>query len=195
MDRARGGPLTNTRLFAAVGTAALLAGALLWHLGRPARLAPSGETPAPPVVAIAPAAVYAATFTDPAGAARALGQFEGKVLVLNFWATWCEPCRAEMPAFNRLHERWAARGVQFVGLSDESAEKARGFGETLRIGYPLWIGGDQVADLSRRLGNRLGGLPHTVVLDPSGRVLAQRVGPYTESELGAILSQATLKSS
>ena len=103
--------MTNARLFAAVGAAALLAGGLLWHFGRPGRV--PRAMPAP-VVAIAPAAIYAATFTDAAGSPRALGQFQGKVVVVNFWATWCEPCRAEMPAFQKLHERWAGRGVQFV---------------------------------------------------------------------------------
>ena len=113
------------------------------------------------------------------------------MLVLNFWATWCEPCRAEMPAFDALHERWASRGVQFLGLSDESPDKAQAFGRSLGIGYPLWTGGDQVADLSRRLGNRQGGLPHTVILDPKGRVFTQKVGPYTEVELENILGQIT----
>jgi thiol-disulfide isomerase/thioredoxin len=175
-----------------VGVAALLAGALLWHRERALRPAPAPEPPA--VVGIAPSALFAATFTDPAGASRALGQFEGKVLVINFWATWCEPCRAEMPAFDRLHQRWVGRGVQFVGLSDEPTEKAQQFWRGLGIGYPLWTGGDQVADLSRRLGNRVGGLPHTVVVSPRGMVVAQKVGPYTEAELDSLLAKIVGKS-
>ena len=190
MGRARGQALTNARLFAAVGIAALAAGAVLWLLGRPAGRAPA-TTGAP---AIAASALYAATFMDASGTPRSLGQHEGKVLVVNFWATWCEPCRAEMPAFNRLHERWSGRGVQFLGLSDEAPDKAAGFGRTLGIAYPLWTGGDQVADLSRRLGNRGGGLPHTVVVSPRGAVLAQKVGPYTEAELDKVLTEATAKS-
>jgi thiol-disulfide isomerase/thioredoxin len=186
--------LTNARLFAAVGAAALLAGVFLWHFGNP-RPSPTAAAPAPAVVAIAPAALFAATFRDAAGHPRSLGQFEGKTLVLNFWATWCEPCRAEMPAFNRLHERWAPRGVQFLGLSDEPDEKAQRFGQSMGIEYPLWTGGDEVADLSRRLGNRQGGLPHTVILDGTGRVVAQKVGPYTEAELDSVLSQYAGKGS
>ena len=183
--------MTNNRLFATVGVAALLAGAVAWQLGRPRLPSPAATAP---TVAIAPAAFYAATFSDLAGARQALGQFQGKVLVLNFWATWCEPCRAEMPAFQRLHERWASRRVQFLGLSDESAELAGRFGRQLGVGYPLWIGADEVAALSRRLGNQLGGLPHTVVVGPQGEVLEQKVGPYTESELEAILLKYAAKS-
>jgi thiol-disulfide isomerase/thioredoxin len=187
---ARGQALTNARLFAAVGVAALAAGAILWHLGRPPGRAPAAaEAPT-----IAAPALYAATFMDGSGIPRSLGQHEGKVVVLNFWATWCEPCRAEMPAFSRLHERWSGRGVQFLGLSDEPPEKAATFGRALGIAYPLWTGGDQVADLSRRLGNSAGGLPHTVVVNSRGGVIAQRVGPYTEAELEKVLAVETTKS-
>jgi thiol-disulfide isomerase/thioredoxin len=182
--------VTNARLFSLVGAAALLAGALFWSLGRPPGRLPSVE----PGPAIAPAALYAASFDDPGGGRRALGQFQGKVLVLNFWATWCEPCRAEMPAFDRLHRRWSPRGVQFVGLSDEAPDVAARFGRQFDIAYPLWTGGDAVADLSRRLGNNLGGLPYTVVLDPQGGLLTRKVGPYTEAELEAILEKAVAKS-
>ena len=182
--------MTNTQLFGAVGVAALAAGMVAWHLGRP--LAPANAPSPAPQVAIAPSALFAATFMD-GSTPRSLGQHEGKILVLNFWATWCEPCRAEMPAFNRLHDRWSGRGVQFVGLSDEPGEKAAAFGRALGIGYPLWTGGDQVADLSRRLGNRQGGLPHTVIVGPRGQVVAQKVGPYTEDELEKLLAAAVAK--
>jgi thiol-disulfide isomerase/thioredoxin len=138
-----------------------------------------------------PAAAF--TVTTPDGSWLSLQDLRGKVVLLNFWATWCEPCRAEMPAFSRLHERWSGRGVQFLGLSDEPPEKAASFGRTLGIAYPLWTGGDQVADLSRRLGNRAGGLPHTVVLSSRGEVIAQRVGPYTEAELERVLAVETTK--
>ena len=193
MGRARGQALTNARLFAAVGVVALAAGAALWYLGGPKRPAGPPAQASAPSPAIAAPALYATSFMDATGNSRSLGQHEGKVLVLNFWATWCEPCRAEMPAFSRLHERWSDRGVQFLGLSDEPQEKAQAFGRALGIGYPLWTGGDQVADLSRRLGNRLGGLPHTVIVSPRGSVITQKVGPYTEAELERVLAGSSTK--
>jgi thiol-disulfide isomerase/thioredoxin len=186
--------VTQARLFAAIGAAAILAGATLWHLTRPVRSPASPPSIASP--AIAPAAIHAATFADAGtGAARALGQFQGHVTVVNFWATWCGPCRAEMPAFERLHQRWSGRGVRFVGLSDEAGDLASRFGRELGVTYPLWTGTDQVSELSRRLGNRLGVLPHTVILDPRGSVLDQRVGPYTEAELDARLDSFVANSS
>lgn len=184
--------MTSARLFIAIGVAAAAAGTGLWQW---ARQTPPAAAPALAAPAIAPAAIYAMTFTDESGAIRALGQFQGRLLVLNFWATWCAPCRAEMPAFERLHRAWSGQGVRFVGLSAEPADLAARFGRELGVSYPLWTGGDAVQELSRRLGNRGSVLPHTVVLGPSGVVLEQRVGPYTEAELSALLGRLADKSS
>jgi len=107
----------------------------------------------------------------------------GKVTLVDFWATWCAPCREEMPAFARLQSRWADRNVQFVGLANDDPRRVERFGKELGIPYPLWVGGDEVGELSKRLGNRLGVLPHTVLVDRDGQVLESRVGPYSESLL------------
>jgi thiol-disulfide isomerase/thioredoxin len=170
--------VSQKSFFSLVAALALAAGTILWLLSRP----PDRPiTTAPPQIAAA--ALYAATFTDENGRPAAVGQFQGRLLVLNFWATWCAPCREEMPAFNRVHGRWKARGVQFLGISAEEGEKVGRFARDLGVTYPLWTGGDEVAELSRRLGNRLGVLPHTVLLAPDGEVLESRVGTYTEQEL------------
>lgn len=160
--------------FAAVGLAALAAGATLWWLARPG-------TPELPLVSSG--ALYGASFRDTAGAPQSLAQFSGRIIVANFWATWCAPCREEMPTFSRLQSRWAGRGVQFVGLAYDDPAKVARFGADLRVNYPLWVGGAEVTELSRRLGNRLGVLPFTVVIDRSGSVLDTKVGAYTEIDL------------
>ena len=169
----------------------MAAGWTLWHATR----TPAGVAPPPLVSDIAPAAVMAAAFVDAAGRTRSLAEFSGKVVVLNFWATWCAPCREEMPVFDRVYGSWAGRGVQVVGLSGEAPELSQRFGQGLGIGYPLWTGGDRVQELSRRLGNRLAVLPHTVILSPTGAVLEQRVGPYTEEELNERLRNFVTKGS
>jgi thiol-disulfide isomerase/thioredoxin len=177
--------VSTGRLFLAIGIAALAAGSGLFVFMRPPQQAALPVIEAPE---ISSSAVLAASFEDGSGRPRSLAEFQGEVLVVNFWATWCAPCRAEMPAFDRLNERWAERGVRFVGLSAEPHEQAAGFGKALGIRYPLWTSrGDLVPELSRRLGNRMGVLPYTVVLDRSGRVVEQRVGPYTEGDLDRVL--------
>ncbi len=164
------------RLYVLVGAIAVAAGTAMW-------LGSHKAGPATGPANISPSALFAASFTDPRGGPSSLGRFQGKILVVNFWATWCAPCREEMPAFNRLQARWAGRGVQFVGLSDEDPARVERFGRDLAIGYPLWVGGDEVGSLSRRLGNRLGVLPFTVLVDRQGHILESRVGPYSEDML------------
>ena len=176
--------MSNKWIFTGVGVLALTAGAALW-LGTQNR--PVASTP----VEAAPAALYAATFHDLEGGAQSLGRFEGKVVVLNFWATWCGPCREEMPAFARLQARWAAKGVQFVGISNEEPHRVAPFAKGLGVNYPLWVGGEEVGELSRRLGNGTGVLPHTVLLDRSGNVLESRVGAYPEDRLDRRLANLT----
>jgi thiol-disulfide isomerase/thioredoxin len=176
-------------LFSGVAVAAVAAGGILWWATRDTNAPIAPETASQ----IARGALLAASFSDTAGTSHALGEFQGKVLVLNFWATWCVPCREEMPAFARLQERWRGQGIQFVGLANDDAGKVERFGRELAINYPLWVGGDTVAELSRRLGNHLGVLPHTVIIDRGGTVLEGRVGPYTEEGLESKLRLITAK--
>ena len=172
--------MTRAAFLTAVAAAALAAGGALWWLTLPRQEATAATD-------IAPGALWAATFADTDGTSHSLGELQGRLVVVNFWATWCAPCREEMPAFGRLHERWQARGVRFVGLANDDPAKVREFAHELAIPYPLWVGGESVGELSRRLGNRLGVLPHTVILDPTGAVLESRVGPYSEPQLDAKL--------
>lgn len=160
--------------FALIGLASVAGGTALYLAMRP----PAQVAPAE----IAPSALYAANFRDLDGQPAALGRFVGHPLVLNFWATWCAPCREEMPALSRVSARMASR-VQFVGLAQDDPGKVRAFAHELGVSYPLWTGGDEVMELSRRLGNRMQVLPFTVILDGAGRVISQKVGAYSEAEL------------
>ena len=168
-------------VFGGVALLALLAGSALWLGTRPG-------TSSAPAVEVSPAALLAAGFASTDGTATSLGRFQGKVMVVNFWATWCAPCREEMPAFARLQAKWAPRGVQFVGLSSEEPGLVERFAGDLHLNYPVWVGGDEVGALARRLGNHLGVLPFTVLLDRQGRVVDRKVGPYTEAALDSKLA-------
>jgi len=167
-----------------IGTLAFLGGLSLWLAGRSA--SPPPIPPGP--VDASPAAILAAPFTDADGKRATLARYPGRVLVVNFWATWCSPCREEMPGFVRLQAKWQGRGVQFVGLANDDPGKVAAFGRELAVNYPLWTGEGEVMDLSRRLGNRMGVLPHTVLLDREGRVLESRIGIFAENALEARLA-------
>ena len=178
--------MSSRWIFAGVALLALLAGIALW-LGED-----SGPRTGSPE--LAPQALYAAAFRDSAGTLQPLARFEGKILVLNFWATWCAPCREEMPAFARLQARWQGRNVQFVGLANDDPARVVRFAHDLSIGYPLLTGGPEVDELARRLGDLDGVLPFTVIIDPKGAVLHEKAGAYTEAKLDALLrSVATVE--
>jgi thiol-disulfide isomerase/thioredoxin len=172
-------------VFAAVALAAAAAGTALW-------LARGSKAPRIDPPAISATALYAASFADERGTQQSLGRFQGKLLVLNFWATWCGPCREEIPAFTRVHERWAARGVQFLGLSAEEREKVDRFVREVPVNYPLWVG-QESSELGRRLGNRLGVLPFTVIVGPAGEIVDAKVGAYSEADIERKIAAFTAK--
>lgn len=128
-------------------------------------------------------------FADLAGKPLAMSAMRGKTLVVNFWATWCPPCRREMPGFSRLHESYRGKGVQFIGVAIDTPENVRDFALQYPVAYPLVMGGDTAVNLSRELGNSNMGLPFTVLIDASGTIRRQKLGGYAESALEADLQQ------
>ena len=117
-----------------------------------------------------------------------MAQWRGKVLVVNFWATWCAPCREEIPALMRLQRNYAANGVQFVGIAIDNASKVRDYAEEMQINYVLLIGSMETLGVTKDLGNPAGVLPFTVVLDHAGKVAYVHAGQLSEASLGAVLA-------
>jgi len=132
-------------------------------------------------------ALLALTLPDPTGQAQPLSRWDGQVRVINLWATWCTPCREEMPHFVRLQTRFADRGVTFLGLAIDRADRVTRFAEEIGVNYPLLLADMSLLALASRVGNRGEVLPFTLVLDRSSRIAARRTGIYTEEALGAIL--------
>lgn len=112
----------------------------------------------------------------------------GKWVVVNFWATWCAPCREEMPQFVAAQARDGARGVQFVGIAVDDPVKVRAFAAEIGLNYPALIGGYGAIELSKTLGNDLSALPFTIVLDRQGRVAHAQLGPLKAAQLNDLLS-------
>jgi thiol-disulfide isomerase/thioredoxin len=135
------------------------------------------------------AAVLNIVLPDAEGRQQALAQWRGKVLVVNFWATWCVPCREEMPQFVATQARDGARGVQFVGIAVDDPEKVRSFAKQIGLNYPALIGGFGAIELTKRLGNELAALPFTIVLDQGGRVAYTQLGPLKADKLDGLLGR------
>jgi thiol-disulfide isomerase/thioredoxin len=135
------------------------------------------------------AALLAVAMPDASGKEQPLGQWKGKVLVVNFWATWCVPCREEMPEFVKIQRELGERGLQFVGIAIDQPDKVEAFASELGLNYPALIGGYGAIELSKTLGNRLGALPFTVIVDRSGHVVHTQLGPIKEASLRSIVSQ------
>lgn len=151
-------------LIAVVGVLALAGGYLAGH-----------KPPAPPSNE-ALAALQALELPDLDGRLQPLSQWRGKILVVNFWATWCPPCRREIPDFVRLSRDYAGRGVQFVGLSIDQPDKIRAFRDELHVPYPLLVGDAPALQLAAGLGNPSLGLPFTLILAPDGSIAYTHLG-------------------
>lgn len=121
-------------------------------------------------------------------------EWRGRTILVNFWATWCPPCREEIPLFMSARERFGGRGFEVVGIAVDQADAVLAYSDSMGITYPLLIGDDQVFALMSKLGNATGALPYSVIVSPAGKVLASKRGRYTETELNQAI-EATLPSS
>jgi thiol-disulfide isomerase/thioredoxin len=133
--------------------------------------------------------MFELTLTDLQGQTQSFSQWRGKVLIVNYWATWCHPCREEMPGFSRLQDKYRDKGVQFVGISIDTADKIIEFQKTTPVTYPLLIGDISVMEDSAKLGNTRQALPFTAIFDREGQLSATKLGRFSEPELERQLNE------
>ena len=134
------------------------------------------------------ATLTAITLPDLEGKLQSLEQWRGQVMVVNFWATWCAPCREEIPLLMKLQEKYGARGLQLVGIAIDQPDKVRPYAAELGMNFPVLIGDFDAIELTRTLGNRAGVLPYTVIVDRNGAIAAREIGAVKEPKMEAILS-------
>ncbi len=132
----------------------------------------------------------AVRLSDLGGKERSLGEWRGKVLVINFWATWCAPCREEIPLLIDLQKRYGSKGLQVVGIAIDSPEATAAYAQTMGINYPVLLGETDGIALLARYDNRYGSLPFTVVEARDGTVSTRKLGAFGRSELEQIAIQA-----
>ncbi|KPK72878.1 MAG: hypothetical protein AMJ84_03360 [Acidithiobacillales bacterium SM23_46] len=137
----------------------------------------------------ADAATLALQFSlvDLDGRPRKLAEWRGKVQVLNFWATWCPPCREEIPLLIAAQKRFADQGVQVIGIAVDQPAEVANYRKSHGIGYPLLVNDAIALKMMELFGNRSGSLPFTVVLDRQNRVVSRKLGAFRGDELERLL--------
>jgi thiol-disulfide isomerase/thioredoxin len=162
--------LRNILLFIAVGAIAAGTGIFLSQRNTPSTQQAHAVTN-----------LLAQTMPDVKGQPQALSKWQGKPLIINFWATWCAPCVEEMPELAALQAEIAP--VQIIGIGVDTQANIAQFAEKMHIYYPLYVAGTNATDLLRQLGNQAGGLPFTILIGMDGSLKKVYLGRLNFDDL------------
>ena len=137
--------------------------------------------------ALSAAALFSSSINDPEGKPQNLKQFENKIIVLNFWATWCEPCREEMPELSSFYNENQSKNVVVVGIAIDEAKAVKSYLKETKVIYPILVDEDKGVILSKNLGNNEGILPYTVIINSNGIIEKTILGRIHKDQLDATL--------
>lgn len=169
---------------------ALVAGGLGYLFA--SRLNPPPQPVAPVASAPAVAPEFRPVFSlgDVAGESRSITEWDGKALLINFWATWCPPCRREIPLLNELQARHGPRGLQVIGIALDSRQAVAEYQQKTPLDYPSLYGELDAIAVGKQFGLDLYGLPVSVLTDRQGRIVAVHMGELLREEAEAFLAKA-----
>ena len=120
--------------------------------------------------------LFAASLPDVKNQNQPLAQWKGKILLVNFWATWCHPCVQEMPALSDLQTKGKVLNLQIIGIGIDTPDAIGQFSAKYKISYPLYVGGVEASELMRKMGDGAGGLPFSLLIGPDGQVKKTYLG-------------------
>lgn len=138
------------------------------------------------------APLFAATLSDLDNKPVALERYKGKPLIVNFWARWCGPCRAEIPELIKFRNTHKGK-VEVLGIGiEDNAEPAKEFAKAYDMDYPVFVAKDQGIPLMQALGNTKAGLPYTLFIDRNGQVIQRKMGVIRKPDFDSV-QEALLK--
>ena len=133
--------------------------------------------------------LFAATLNDLDDKPVALERYKGKPLIVNFWARWCGPCRAEIPELIKFRNAHKGK-IEVLGIGiEDKAEPAKEFAKAYDMDYPVFVAKEQGIPLMQALGNTKAGLPYTLFIDRNGQVVQRKMGLVKKTDLEAVTPQ------
>jgi len=135
-------------------------------------------------------AFFANSWQTPDGKSANSENWRQKVLIVNFWASWCPPCVEEMPTLDKIAQEYAPKNVLIVGIGIDSPSNIREFLLKTPVSYPIVIGGLEGSNLAKQMGNAQGALPYTVIINSKGKAIFTKLGKISEEELRKAINSA-----
>jgi thiol-disulfide isomerase/thioredoxin len=178
-------------LIATLLLTAAVAGYNLAYILHPPALETRAKTATEPEATAELIGLYRPEFILPdlAGHPHSVAEWDGRVLLINFWATWCAPCREEIPAFIAVRRQFQEKGFEIVGIAIDQPEFVTEYARDFAITYPLLYGGEDAIAVGSLYGNRQGTLPYSVLIDAKGRIAhIHNSGVLSESELSHMVA-------
>jgi len=119
---------------------------------------------------------------DVEGVEHAISEWDNKVIILNFWATWCPPCRREIPTFIKLQNQFGKQGLQIIGVAIDQVDLVEAYADNMGVNYPILVGENNAINVTQNYGNQYGQLPYTVIIDRQGFIVRVKHGEVTYEE-------------
>ena len=128
------------------------------------------------------------TLPDVSGQPHAISEWQGKLKVINFWATWCGPCLKEIPEFIELQNHYADKGLQFIGIAVDTPEAVASYLSTININYPILVGDMPAISIAHQLGDNMDAVPFTVIVNQQGQIIHQHAGEFSKAQILEIIT-------
>ena len=127
------------------------------------------------------------SLADISGNIHSISEWQGKILIINFWATWCPPCLKEIPEFIELQSEYAEQNVQFIGIAIDKPHLVDDYLSFIDINYPILIAETEGGRLSHKLGNTFDAIPYTIIVNQQSQIIFRHPGELSKQKLHELI--------